>query len=100
MAVSNVQQLSPPATGSSSPRTFFSLALRRPVEIWKLDKGGGDTTYTLQSAGFKRITKVTVYDDSFAVIAAAAGSVGASSTDLSALGGGTRCYVVLEGARH
>jgi hypothetical protein len=97
MAVAKVQI---PAPNQNSQRPFFSVELRRPCEIYALTKLAGDTTYTLACDKIKRVTKVTVYDSTGAVIAGATYTVGGPSTDLAVLGGGTLVFVVIEGPRH
>jgi len=96
MAVTKIGPLLRPTT---TPRKGFYADIRRPVEIYKLTKLVGDTTYSL-ATDFNLVKTATVFDDTFAQITAATATPSTSAPgtiDLAVLGAGTEVFVVVEG---
>lgn len=94
-----VTKIGPLLRSTATNRKGFYVDLRRPVEIYKLTKDAGDTTYSL-ATNFNKVKTATVYDDQMALIAAATATPSASAAgtiDLAVLGGGTEVFVVVEG---
>lgn len=94
-----VTKIGPLLRGTRSERKGFYVDHRTPVEIYKLTKDAGDTTYSLASNFYKAKT-ATVYDDQLALIAGATAvpsATAAGTIDLAVLGGGTEVFVVVEG---